>query len=96
MKHVKVILAIALVVCLLPMPYGYYGLVRFAAMAIFAFFAFSYYEKKDVQLAFAFGALALLFQPFFKVVLGRGVWNLVDIAVALFLLFLWNKERKDE
>lgn len=93
MKHIKLILAIALTICLLPMPYGYYILVRFVAMTIFAFFAFSYYESKVTPLAFTFGALTLLFQPFVKLALGRGLWNIVDVIVAVFLVFLWFKEK---
>ena len=31
-------------------------------------------------------ALALLFQPFIKVALGRTIWNVVDILVALGLI----------
>ena len=30
--------------------------------------------------------LALLFQPFFKVTLGRTLWNIVDVIVGLGLL----------
>ena len=35
-----------------------------------------------------FAALALLFQPFFKVALGRVVWNIVDVIVAIGLFIL--------
>jgi hypothetical protein len=40
------------------------------------------------------GALALLFQPFFKIVLGREVWQMVDVVVAFALLYYWYKTRK--
>jgi len=93
MRYIKLAMAFALVACLLPMPYGYYTLVRFVSMAIFAFFAFSYYEKKAMPLVFTFCALALLFQPFIKLALGRNIWNVVDIAVAIFLIVLYCKER---
>lgn len=33
-----------------------------------------------------YGGLALLFQPFFKVVLGRQIWNIVDVIVRIGLL----------
>ena len=62
-------------------------------MAIFAFLSFSYYDQKSIPLAFTFGALALLFQPFVKLALGRDMWNLVDVIVAVFLVFLWFRER---
>lgn len=93
MRTIKLIMAAALALCLLPMPYGYYTLVRFASMAVFVFLALTYYEKKATPLAFTFGSLALLFQPFAKIALGRGLWNAVDICVAIFLVFLWHKEK---
>ena len=40
---------------------------------------------------FTFGALALLFQPFYKIALGRTVWNVVDVVVAAGLLYLMVK-----
>ena len=33
-----------------------------------------------------YGGLALLFQPFFKIALGREIWNIVDVIVGLGLL----------
>jgi hypothetical protein len=50
--------------------------------------------KKNLQLHF--GALALLFQPFIKIALGRTIWNIVDVAVAILLLVLIFTENKKE
>ncbi|MBP5375388.1 MAG: hypothetical protein J6Y38_03540 [Bacteroidaceae bacterium] len=36
----------------------------------------------------------LLFQPFIKIALGRTMWNIVDVIVAILLVWLWIKERK--
>jgi hypothetical protein len=33
-----------------------------------------------------FGGLALLFQPFFKIALGREMWNIVDVVVGIGLI----------
>ena len=35
-----------------------------------------------------YGGLALLFQPFFKIALGREMWNVVDVIVGAILLVL--------
>lgn len=94
MKNLKPLMALLLAACLLPLPYGYYTLVRFVSMAAFVYLAYAYNERKNMPLAFTFGALALLFQPFVKIALGRGLWNIVDIAVALLLLVLWRKESR--
>lgn len=93
MKHVSTILSLLLLLCLVPMPYGYYQLVRFVAMVVFGVMAYKYYEEKKNELAITFGALALLFQPFVKVALGRTMWNVVDVFVAIGLIVLYYKER---
>jgi hypothetical protein len=83
-----------LLLCLAHMPYGYFMLVRFVAMVLFGVMAFRYYEKEEKTLTVVFGALALLFQPFFKIALGRTIWNIVDVAVAILLVYLFMKELK--
>lgn len=80
--------------CLLDMPYGFYQFVRFAGMAGFALLAYFSFEQKKYAELIIYVALALLFQPFVKVALGRTIWNLVDAMVAIGLivsLFLNNK-----
>ena len=88
----KLFLIVLLLLCLAPMPYGYYQLVRFVAMVVFVIMAYEYYEKKQMPLAITFGALAMLFQPFIKVALGRTMWNIVDVIVAVLLVGLYIKE----
>ncbi len=68
------------------MPYGYYELVRFIAMVIFGVMAYKYYETKKINWAVTFGALAVLFQPFIKIALGRMMWNVVDVIVAVLII----------
>jgi hypothetical protein len=84
---VKAILAILLLICLLDMPYGYYQLVRFVAMAGFAYLAFMANESGRQSEMFIYIALAILFQPIFKIALGREVWNVADVVVAIGLVF---------
>ena len=94
MSYLSVFMAALLLLCLAPMPYGYYQLLRFVAMVVFAFMAWMYYKRKREGLMVTFGALALLFQPFVKIALGRTLWNVVDVLVALLLVVLWHKEQK--
>ena len=72
-KLLYLLLSALLLLCLAPMPYGYYQLVRFISMVLFALFAYNYWIKEIKPLAITFGALALLFQPFVKVALGRAM-----------------------
>lgn len=83
---IKVILAILLLLCLLDMPYGYYQLVRFLALVGFGILAFKAYKQNNQTAMVIYGALALLFQPFFKIALGRELWNIVDVIVGVGLL----------
>ena len=85
---IKVIIAVLLLLCLADMPYGFYELVRFAAAAAFAYLSYDYFKSKKDGLGFNFAGLALLFQPFFKVALGRTIWNFVDVIVAVGLIYL--------
>ena len=96
LKVLYLVLAALLLLCLAPMPYGFYQLVRFVAMVMFAVFAYSYWGKDSKPLAVTFGALALLFQPFLKIFLGRVMWNIVDVLVALGLILLYFHERRNE
>lgn len=96
MKCLKQILIIALVLCLAPMPYGYYILVRYFAMVVFGLMTYQYYQEKKENLMITFGALAVLFQPFIKISLGRVVWNIVDIAIAVVLLVMLLIERESK
>lgn len=92
MKHLKLILAALFFLCLANMPYGFYNLVRFVAMIAFAIYAYVYYEKKSNALAITFLSLAVLFQPLLPIHLGRVLWNIVDVVVAIFLIILYIKE----
>lgn len=96
MTYFKLLLSTLLLLCLAPMPYGYYQLVRIVAMIGFAIMAYHYYEKEKVSLSIIFGGLGLLFQPFVKVALGRTMWNVVDVVVAVGLIALCIKEQNNE
>lgn len=96
----KIFLSIILFLCLLEMPYGYYQFVRFISMIGFLYLAYNAYEvnkKKNIAVVwvekqikytplFYYLVLALLFQPFFKIALGRQFWNFVDVIVGVGLL----------
>lgn len=78
------------------MPYGYNILIRYVSMVVFGFMAYRYMKENKAALAVTFGALALLFQPFFKIALGRTMWNIVDVLVAILLIVIWIKEKNTE
>ena len=96
MKHIYLILAALMLLCLAPMPYGYFQLVRFVAMVAFGLMAYRYYVINKTVAAVVFGVLALLFQPIYKIVLGRTMWNVVDVLVAVLLIALFVMEKRLE
>jgi predicted membrane protein len=83
---IRLILAILLLFCLADMPYGYYELVRFLALAAFGYLAFEA-RNKNQNIVIVYILLALLFQPFFKLSLGRTIWNVVDVIVGVGLIY---------
>ena len=85
-KAIKVILAILFFLCLADMPYGFYQFVRFAGLIGFAILAYQANQQVRQTEMIIYGGLALLFQPFFKVALGREIWNIVDVVVGIGLL----------
>ena len=90
----KIVLAILLFLCLFKMPYGYYQFVRFAAMAGFAYLAFSANEESKKNEVFIYLALAILFQPLIKFSFGRTLWNVIDVIVGVgLLLSVFNKKK---
>ena len=96
MKQVYLILAVLMLLCLAPMPYGYYMLVRFVAMVAFGLLAYQYYTRHNTIASTIFCTLALLFQPIYKIALGRVTWNMIDVLVAVLLIALYVMERRLE
>ncbi len=93
-KVIKISIAILLLGCLLNMFYGYYQLVRFVALIGFAVLAYQASKQERQTEMIVYGALALLFQPFFKIALGRELWNIVDIIVAVGLIYSLTRKKK--
>lgn len=83
---IKIVLAILFFLCLADMPYGFYQFVRFAGLIGFAILAYQANQQGRQTEMIIYGGLALLFQPFFKIALGRQIWNIVDVVVGIGLL----------
>jgi hypothetical protein len=93
-RTIKILLAILFFLCLADMPYGFYQFVRFVGLIGFAILAYQANEQGRQTVMIIYGGLALLFQPFFKIALGREIWNIVDVIVGVGLIvsiFIKNK-----
>lgn len=95
-KPIKLILALLFFFCLLDMPYGFYEFVRFSALLGFAILAYQASEKENKTEMIIYIGLAVLFQPIFKISLGRTLWNTIDVVVGLYLIasIIWKNKTK--
>ena len=69
-----------------PLPYGYYMLLRIAACGFFIWAAVVTYERKSQYLPWVFGLLALLFNPIIKIHLPKELWAVIDVASGILVL----------
>jgi hypothetical protein len=91
---IKLTLSILFLLCLADMPYGYYKLVRIIGLIGFSLLAYQSSQKENKTEMIIYIGLALLFQPFLKIALGRELWNVVDVVVALGLILSIFKNPK--
>ena len=84
---IKVVLSVLFLLCLIDMPYGFYQLIRFIALIGFGVLAYQSYQKEKQTEFVIYLILAVLFQPIFKIYLGRTIWNIIDVVVAIGLLY---------
>jgi len=84
-------------------PIGFYTYLRFVVCGTCVYGAFYAYRCNRPYLVWLMSAVAVLFNPFFQVHLGRPTWGYIDPVIAIFLLvsipLLTNKdagEKADE
>ncbi len=94
---IKIFLALLFFLCLADMPYGYYQFARFAGLIGFGILAYQANSNGKQTQAIIYIILAVLFQPFIKISLGRELWNIVDVivAVALLISLVLRKDKVD-
>ena len=85
-KVLKIGLALLFLGCLANMPYGYFQFVRFLGMIGFVVLAFQEKEKGNEGFFYLWLLSAVLINPIFKISLGRGLWNVIDVFWTALLL----------
>ena len=87
------VLALVLLICLLPLPYGFFVFVRLIATVVFGYLTYDFYQRGETVKCVVVALLMLLFQPIAKVTFEREIWNVIDVIVALLLFgnVIWER-----
>lgn len=80
-----------LFVGVLPLPYGYYMLLRFVACSVFAWAAYVSFERNENVLPWVFIVLAVVFNPILKIHFNKEMWAVIDLCSGLFLVLIRSK-----
>lgn len=89
----SLILAVALLLCILSLPYGFYTIIRLATAIIAGCWAYKFFCNGKRTYAIIACSIVLLFQPFFKIALDRFTWNVVDLLLSFLITFLVLKKK---
>lgn len=82
----------ALLLALLPLPYGYYFLLRWlvAGFSLYLAYRYSGNAAKLTGWALAFLFVAVLWNPIVPIFLDRGSWFVLDLAAAGIFWYAWH------
>ncbi len=82
-----------LLIAILPLPYGYYILLRFIVSfgLLREIFVSS---KNDIDTNFILTAIVILYNPIFPFPLGRTIWTFVNIFTIVYLIYYSLKSKK--
>ena len=83
---------IVMAIGVLPMPYGYYNILRCVVFGCAIFFAISLYNSNEIVYFFFFCLTSLLYNPIIPVHLyDKNLWFIVNACTAL--LFILNRKK---
>ena len=98
-KQKNIIIAVSSIFLLLAgfdgWPYDFFVLLRFIVCISGIYLAWMAYKAGQEKWIWAYGIIAVMFNPFFPLHFGRSAWMAVDIATAIFLIisaFYSNKK----
>jgi hypothetical protein len=86
----------ALLLAVLPLPYGYYFLLRWLVTAFSLYLAYQYSENasKLTGWTLTYLLMAVLWNPVAPVFLDRESWFVLDLAAAGIFLYAWYDSAK--
>lgn len=95
MNKILFVICLLLGLAILPMPYGYYTFLRITVCIYGLYLFFSTVEKQGICLISLSGiAIAILYNPVFKIYFKKGNWSVINIVTILLLLLLFVITKK--
>ena len=88
LEKASIVIACFLLICILPLPYGFYTIIRLAMSLLAGCWAYHFYSQKKIALALTSLGILILFQPIVKITMDRLSWNILDIIIAVTLIFI--------
>ena len=87
MKKVFYVAAALLLLGVLPMPIGYYTLLRIVVFLVGAVSVVGIYKAWGMNAwCITFGLMTILFNPIWPIYLPKGAWAFIDAAAAVFFI----------
>ena len=82
-----------LAIGILPLPIGYYTLVRIVVFITMGYLAWQYFEAKDNTLVWVFGFFAVLYNPFIPIYLqSKILWIFLNILTIAALVYHYKRK----
>lgn len=78
----------------MPMPYGYYTLLRIVVFFVFAYLSYLMHKEGKEIWPWVLGLVAIVFNPVLKIYLPKDVWSALDVAAGILLLSTFRVIKK--
>lgn len=82
----KIIAILMLLIALADNPYWYYQILRWVVCSIAGYFAYLEYQKNHYPWTWAFGIIAVLFNPLSTIHLDKDTWIVLNVITAGILI----------
>ena len=86
LKNLLIIACVFLLLALLPMPYGYYQLLRLIVCGVSIWAIMSGCDRNET-LILLFVLVVLLYNPIFVVHFDRTIWSVLNVLTAVFFCY---------
>lgn len=94
LKWLVIINSVVLLVAIAKMPYGFYIVLRILTTITCGVICYVAYNTKKIKSVIVAGLLAIVYNPLFKVPLGRDIWIIVNLISLPIIIHLYRLTRK--